>query len=82
MTASRADSVLHAIGRRPLNQTGTLEHVAVQQDSLERLRSTRDKNSIPILVVRLGPARDFLIAIALFALVFLSAAGIAFVMYG
>jgi hypothetical protein len=56
--------------------------VAVKQGSLEQLRSTRDRNSVPILVVRLGPARDFLIAIAVFALVFLSAAGIAFVMYG
>jgi hypothetical protein len=56
--------------------------MAVQHDSLQQLRSARDRNSVPILVVRLGPARDFLIAIAVFALVFLSAAGIAFVMYG
>lgn len=43
---------------------------------------SRDRNSIPILVVRLGPARDFLIALAVFALVIIVAAVIAFVAFG
>jgi hypothetical protein len=65
-----------------MGQIGTLEDVVVHQESPEGSRSTRNRDSIPILVVRLGPARDFLIAIALFALVLLSAAGVAFVLYG
>jgi hypothetical protein len=59
-----------------------LEDVASHQVSRQQLPGARDRNSIPILAVRLGPARDFLIAIALFALVLLSAAGVAFVLYG
>lgn len=45
-------------------------------------RGSRDRNSIPILVVRLGPARDFLLALAVFGLVILVAAAVAFVIYG
>ena len=42
----------------------------------------RNRDSIPILVVRLGPARDFLIALVVFGLVLAVAAIIAFVAYG
>lgn len=37
---------------------------------------------MPILDVRLGPARDFLIAIGIFALVMIVAAAIAFLAFG
>ncbi len=53
----------------------------MQSASIGRTAGFRDRESIPILVVRLGFARDFLIALAVFALVIGVAAGIAFVVY-
>lgn len=54
----------------------------MQTDSPGQSPGSKDRNAIPILVVRLGPARDFVIAIGVFALVILAAAAIAFVMFG
>ena len=54
----------------------------MQTPSLGRSSHSRDRNSIPILVVRLGPARDFLIALAVLAIVIIAAAAIAYVAYG
>ena len=50
--------------------------------SVGRPLGSRERDSIPILVVRLGPARDFLIALALFALVIIAAAIVAFIAFG
>lgn len=50
--------------------------------SFERRRDVRDRNSIPILDFRLGPARDFLIALAVLTAWLLVAMGIAFLTYG
>lgn len=50
--------------------------------SLGRASGSRDRDSIPILVVRLGPARDFLIALGVFGFVLAVAALIAFLVYG
>ncbi len=68
----------------PLSMTGRVRYVrdmSAQSASLGRPVGFRDRDSIPILVVRLGFARDFLIALAVFALVIGLAAGIAFVAY-
>jgi hypothetical protein len=59
-----------------------VENVPVHSASLRPLPGSRDRASIPILVVRLGPARDFLIALAILAFVLGVAAAIAYVMYG
>lgn len=55
--------------------------MSVQSASLGRPVGFRNRDSIPILVVRLGFARDFLIALGVFALVIGVAAGIAFVAF-
>lgn len=52
------------------------------ESSQRRTGAARDRNSVPILVVRLGPARDFLLAMALLVLVLGVAALIAFLAYG
>lgn len=59
----------------------SVNDVAAQSASLDRPGS-RDRNSIPILTVRLGPARDFLIALAVLAAVLGMAATIAFFLFG
>lgn len=56
--------------------------MARQLRTSERPRTTRDRDSIPVLVVRLGPARDFLIALAVLGFTFLGAMVVAFVMFG
>ena len=56
--------------------------MAAQTVSLGRRPGSRDRNSIPILVVRLGLSRDFLVAIGLFFLVIGVAALVAFVAFG
>jgi hypothetical protein len=55
--------------------------MAVQGASSRRSQRTRDRNSIPVLVVCLGPARDFLIAIAVFAVWIMVAMVVAFVAF-
>ena len=50
--------------------------------SIGRRGASRDRNSIPILDVRLGPARDFLIALAVLTVWMLVAMVIAFLTYG
>ncbi len=47
-----------------------------------RPAENRDRNSIPVLAVRLGPARDFLIAIAVFVVTIVIAMVVAFLMFG
>ena len=42
----------------------------------------RSRSSIPVLVVRLGPARDFLIALAVVFVTLIVAMVIAYVAYG
>ena len=67
---------------RHSGDVATFGRVSAQTASLPGPTGIRDRNSIPILAVRLGPARDFLIALAVFALVLIVAAVIAFVVYG
>jgi hypothetical protein len=53
-----------------------------QQASAGRPLGSRNRDSIPILTVRLGPARDFLIALAVLTVTILVAMLVAFVAYG
>jgi hypothetical protein len=56
--------------------------MATRQTSSGRSLRVPERNSIPVLVVRLGPARDFLIAIAVLGVTLFIAMAIAFLMYG
>lgn len=56
--------------------------MAKQRQTSGRLGTTRDRDSIPVLVVRLGPARDFLIALAVVVVTLVIAMVVAYLVYG
>ena len=56
--------------------------MARQRQTSGRPRTTRDRDSIPVLVVRLGPARDFLIALAVVVVTLVIAMVVAYLVYG
>jgi hypothetical protein len=56
--------------------------MSTRHASTGRSLRVRDRNSVPVLVVRLGPARDFLIALVVLGVTLLIAMAIAFLAYG